>query len=182
MNFSLANRFWLSLVLLLCACEDLPKPTATGEQTFGCRVNGKMWKPLGQRTGRRVGPPTSTYMIRTDNGEYLRINAYSGEESVGIWLNASILGRGAYRLDQPYLCGAIEARGNTGEWLPKPFYDCTSVEGYFTDSLRTGEVVITQFDRAKGIVSGHFSFTAYNSRTNSTVEVTDGRFDLKVEF
>jgi len=50
---------------------------------------------------------------------------------------------------------------------------------YTTDNLNTGVLNITRCDLSNRIFSGTFSFTAKNNSTSETVNVTDGRFDLK---
>lgn len=50
---------------------------------------------------------------------------------------------------------------------------------YKTDSIRTGVLQITTIDKNAQIISGTFSFEAYNVVQDKTVTVTEGKFRLK---
>lgn len=50
---------------------------------------------------------------------------------------------------------------------------------YTTDSSYVGKLTITRCDNINHIYSGTFFFTAIDPNTGKTVNVTDGRFDVK---
>lgn len=50
---------------------------------------------------------------------------------------------------------------------------------FITDSLRIGQLTITKLDKVNKIISGSFSFVAYNVEQNKTVNVTEGKFRLQ---
>lgn len=50
---------------------------------------------------------------------------------------------------------------------------------YRTDTLRIGELIITNLDKTKKIIAGTFYFEAYNVVQNKTIKITDGKFRLK---
>lgn len=48
-----------------------------------------------------------------------------------------------------------------------------------TDMNRTGQLIISSFDKTNKIVEGAFYFQAFNPVQNKTVNITDGKFRLK---
>ena len=60
------------------------------------------------------------------------------------------------------------------------YKNATTVDDIFeTDSLRTGQLIITSINKPNKIISGTFYFTAYNPVQDKTVNITDGKFRLK---
>lgn len=183
------TNFWMRrhCIGLLCmglafaSCEDLPKPTTTGKQTFGCRVNGKLWRPKGR--AYPAGPRNPVYVYNSSTQkESIYIEAFLGTESTILYLDVPVLRKGSYVLNQPAFFptrrgisyaefASVQTRVDSGQinYL---------TDRYLTDSLRTGEIFLARVDRGAGVVSGSFSFTGYDKNTGKTVEVTDGRFDL----
>lgn len=51
---------------------------------------------------------------------------------------------------------------------------------YRTREEEASEIVITRFDCVEGIISGTFRFTLLQSTTGERIEVTEGRFDIKI--
>ncbi len=62
----------------------------------------------------------------------------------------------------------------------------TNINGYLHsypysfDGRKSGEVFITKLDTVQKIVSGHFS-ASVEVLPGDTVQITDGRFDMKLE-
>jgi len=50
---------------------------------------------------------------------------------------------------------------------------------YRTNQTQAGQLSITRCDNVNKIYSGTFSFTAIDTATGQTVNVTEGRFDIK---
>lgn len=50
---------------------------------------------------------------------------------------------------------------------------------YSTDSLHKGALEIISFDGIKKVISGTFSFQAYNAVRKKAINITDGRFCLQ---
>lgn len=48
-----------------------------------------------------------------------------------------------------------------------------------TDSIHTGRLTITMLDKQNRIISGTFSFIAYNALQQKTVTISEGKFRLK---
>lgn len=159
----------LPLVLALTACNKLPKETTTGANTFGCRVDGKIW---------------NTY------AEHTLDNAVESEYDAGFFtLSAERDTRkDGGRIDLQ-LADSLGLRTRTYAGASKGFYatytrvDDGEYDIFQTDSTTSASITITHFTPPsepgeKAIVSGTFSFTAKSSTTGKTAEITDGRFDV----
>jgi hypothetical protein len=172
----------LAALLLLAACtqpDPLPEATQGGKQTFGCRVNGKPFIPDGG-TGWNATKPIVVYYTgrRGENGtvhEYYCIDA-TARDGQGIFIIIS----------DPFKIGP---RTMNKEFIPITWPNrlndaalYSSASGtFFTDPRYTGTVVLTRADTVRKIISGTFEFSAINPKTNEVVEVTDGRFDVRMQ-
>ncbi len=165
----------LLLALTLLCCEDLPKPTYSGKQTFGCYVDGKRWTPKGRNSYNSQLAPvyTSLYQYAGEE-EQLVISAYYGKQSIVLRVNEPRLTTGTFRLDTLYSI----YRDNYAAFSIENVDTDVVEQGFTTDSVHTGEIILTRLDRSAKIVSGKFSFTGYDLRTGKTVKVKEGRFDL----
>lgn len=169
---SMTNKllfFGVLLTIVSCSKDDLTKETQKGANTFSCKVNGKIFKPVYVGGLFNNNPVLS---VRNDTQEGFGISAANQETSEDIAIeNPYIKKTGVYKLqaDHP----------NRG------IYDYTIIVTvndpgvYTTDSTNTGELTITRCDTTNHIYSGTFYFTAKDPTTSKTVSVTDGRFDLK---
>jgi hypothetical protein len=167
--------------LAMAACtqpDPLPEATQGGKQTFGCRVNGKAFVPDGG-TGWNATKPIVVYndSRKGPNGEAL---LFYGIEAT------SRDGQGMYIIvSEPTRPGP---RFLDKEFIPLswgiPLHNAavySSASGSFiTGPPHTGMVVLTRADTTARILSGTFEFKARNPRTGEVVEVTDGRFDVKI--
>lgn len=169
-----ATLLILSLMLLQsCSTNDdtftptLPLITQTGEQTFGCLINGEVFIPDTFGSGR----PNAFYQFV--GGAYtLGISASRGGgsqlESFNIGgLDISPIQETNYTLlefesgnffGEYFLGGGIEFMGSTSIDYP-------------------GILTITHFDEINGIISGTFQFTILDD-DNNQIKITNGRFDM----
>ncbi len=167
MNLSLHKIVFITSTFFLISCtkDKLPKATEKGANTFGCKVDGKFFKPyfrgglFNNVNVLRIGNNTNGFGIHAANQET--------HESVSIEFTF-ITKPGVYQLRQYPYRGIFSAGPISPGW-------------YTTDSLNTGELIITRCDLANNIYSGKFSFIGKDPNTGKTVKVTDGRFDLKDE-
>ena len=163
------------LILFIAACkknnttptQPLPQPTTcdtclpaitnTGQNTFGCRVNGKVWLP--QRGSFQPAVNADLF------GNQIGIEGYNSSSDVwvSIWLNP-ILDTCYYKFPKYDL---ITARG---QYLAN--------KDYVTDSLKTGFIHFTRVDFKQGVFSGTFAFDTYSYDKKDTIHITDGRFDI----
>ena len=141
----------------------LPPITTTGQNTFGCRVNGTVWLPEG-------GSGTPGQSIEYTSNKELVISGYNDSR-------------------EEFLTLDIRPISDTGNFV---FYDSLFVlQGasflnaktglnYYTDTIYHGNIHILRLDPNKGVVSGTFSFDLYDMyhQHNDTIHITDGRFDL----
>ncbi|MFA7379756.1 MAG: DUF6252 family protein [Bacteroidia bacterium] len=143
--------------------KTLPPATQIGANTFGCKVNGKVWLP------------EATPWVWFHYGE-LDIRAedfWVPKDYVSIILGKfTVSDTGSYAL------------GGHTPYYSRGYYSREKKRGYEvyeTDNTNTGTITITRLDTSmrRYIVSGTFSFKAKDKVTGEIVEVTDGRFDLK---
>ncbi len=166
--------FFFSSLFLNTKCRkesepQLPPETTTGANTFGCKVDGKVFTPKGSF----VGPGITAQYLFLGNG-------IGG----GWFLNITA----ANRVDNPNLSISIatdsllviEGNSYTLERVKGYAYaQCLSdITFYRMNSGDLGTLYITKHDQTKHIISGRFSFTASRS-TGEKVNITEGRFDIR---
>ncbi len=175
--FSVARLLTLmSIGLLLATCKSqedmLPSATQTGQNTFGCLINGKSYIPDGSGGfmgvkpvyGGLTGIRSTPYRI----GIYIYTFA-KDKQRIEIFLNDYILGRHPLNSDTGTRPALLE---------PKDYglYENES-DAYVTSSKYTGWINLIKADTLSGIVSGTFEFTA-GIKDGKTISVTSGRFDV----
>ncbi len=157
--------FGVLLIILGCNKDGLTKATQKGANTFSCKVNGKVFKPI------YVGGlfNSSPVLSSRNNAQYdFSVSADNQETSESIALeNPYIQKTGIYKLYADY-----PNRGVYSGSIIDPGW-------YVTDSIYVGELTITRCDNLNHIYSGTFFFTAKDPNTGRTINVTDGRFDVK---
>jgi hypothetical protein len=173
--------FGLAALLLLATCtqpDPLPEPTQGGKQTFGCYVNGKPFVPDGG-TGWNATKPIVVYYTgrRGENGavhEYYYIDAVSRDGQRMFIIVSDPFRPGPRILDKEFI---------PITW-PNVLNDAAAYQGpggtFFTGPPHTGRLVLTRADTTAGILSGTFEFRAVDRKTGEVVEVTDGRFDVRM--
>ena len=154
---------------MMCECDDepseptLPPETTTGENTFGCLVNGKVWRNGG------VGFPNYSLAINEMSEVSLGIVAIRDnkktQERFKIYFWETDIQNGVFSLDTNKVYIKYLLRNND---------DIESIEY----KKNIGYIEITRFDLINGIVSGRFEAILYSDSCDS-IEVTQGRFDLK---
>ena len=157
-----------ALLFMGCTKERLPRATEKGKNTFGCKIDGKVFLPSEDEPS--FSAPSSPLLVSNNSfdGFILRARKFgtptSTPKNVIIALPyikttgtypLAIYGYGVYKED--YAGGPI----------------------YRTNNTYTGQVKITRSDTINRIYSGTFSFTAIDENTGKVVNVTDGRFDVK---
>lgn len=152
---------------------ELPPVTATGENTFGCLLNGEVWLPeMHFNTGG----------MRRISGSY-----YNGNFSITATKKPGSDGPDMHQIID------INVTGQLADWVPLdyPHEDNTSayfggyahyinfIDGcqYLTDSVQPGFIQFLRFDSVARIVSGTFEMTLAEPGCD-TIFIRDGRFDL----
>ena len=133
--------------------DQLPPPTQTGENTFGCLVNGE---PLSITNSYRITAIYQQGQLQFGGGAvYILIN-----DPFEINIPYELI-----NIDEGTMVRFIEA--NDG--LAMCYYD-------FEDTYE-GYVKFTNIDRENYIISGNFEFSTAKENCDSLI-VTNGRFDM----
>ena len=168
----------LSLFLLV-ACnkevEELPAATQTGANTFGAKVDGKIWVP--SKFG--VLPADDLLQARFNAPNSLLIKAKNfasspTETEFEIQI-AGVTGTGTYLLNTNV---TKPTAASYGYYVKRRF---TPENEWITSATHTGSVTITKLDTVNKIVSGAFQFNALDLYSTQTLSVTEGRFDIKLQ-
>ncbi|MCF2447087.1 DUF6252 family protein [Dyadobacter sp. CY345] len=149
--------------------ESLPAPTSEGLNTFGCKIDGKVWiaNGLSNESGPSAKAIDAELRIIDSKTFYLMIHTSSDSgERVQLTL----------------------PKGNTGSNGLGNLYD-KSFGIYYDNQFRIfhsmetnpGKVVITRLDTINQIVSGTFEFDAEYVIDKKVVKVTEGRFDIDLK-
>ena len=171
---------WLAVIvtgMLLSSCnsDPLPAPTQTGNNTFGCKINGTPWIPNGSGGFMPTKPIEGGFLSLGSAINYKRtiyIWATSKDKTqVFLFLEEAKTGVFDLNLDTGTRPGAL---------TPRSYGLYRSPDGvdYVTSSAHTGKVTITRVDTATNIISGTFFFEASDAKGN-IVKITAGRFDRK---
>lgn len=166
------NKFNFSFLIVLilisiisCKKDSLPKATHKGANTFGCKVDGVIFKPYF--TGGLFNNVNVLSVGNSRKYNIFVIHAQNQETDQSISIEFTFIRQsGTYQLRQYPYRGIYDAGKRDPGW-------------YTTDSLNTGELILTHCDTVKGIYSGKFFFTAKEANAGRIVKITEGRFDLK---
>jgi hypothetical protein len=199
------NRFVLLCLPLLWAStcfrgEDpdlrkertqFPPITQEGKNTFGCKLNGKLFVAKDKYATKN---PTAYFSTKGYAGFW--INGYDVFDlkeftgmfpkyanqtnnwvgvTVGIYATRDLYPNpGRYNLNSMYRTGFLELNNRI---------ECPTVDHHYdpndpTPIYRSGYLEISNLDTANRIIAGTFEYTLAKSGCD-TIKVTDGRFDLK---
>ena len=190
--FNTVTIFLLLVTLINCNSEEsneftptLPEATQIGANTFGCYVDGKLLIPR-DGTGTIFGPDKGMSFIGSGPPEYayneIVVRDYKSGTSGIIKIhidNLNANGQGDYIVNESNCQDGIDAFDNiniTLRWLDEEL----QIEKWYCSTINSGDLIITRFEINNRIVSGTFSCTAKNrNNPNETIEITEGRFDLK---
>ncbi len=155
--------------------NDLPPLTTTGANTFGCLVNGQAFLPKAAGVSGRE-PLNFSYGI-VNNKTSLIINVENsgskGSAYIRLFINAAVLKQGEdYTLASGYPLDD-SPNGHYNYRGPQESYGTD----YNTNNQVKGKLHLTYFNEK--IASGTFSFDAV-SEAGEKVEITEGRFDIKL--
>ena len=168
------------LLLLSFSCEkksilnpeppdELPPATMTGENTFGCLVNGEVWRPYTENLWESaisakhdIGWPECDQLLVSGKRRFTSNTVSSGVFNQNIKMNAwcPVLG------------------DNMLTFSKRSFIDFNNCGEYYLDTLSQRILTITRLDSTNKIASGTFEFTVINEECNDTLRITEGRFDV----
>jgi hypothetical protein len=154
---------------------ELPPITQEGKNTFGCRVNGKVWIPsfkcqLFGNQCAELAYSVHPQFNGTDTVLYFSLSA--GNDA----------GSHAYFEIEPVESGSfIKGVGNYSDSVSIHFFGSGDFWKYNATFSRMLYPVfnITTIDAEKKVVAGTFSFTLFTQDLKDSVIITDGRFDLQ---
>lgn len=166
-----------SCILLLTSCEKdpykngeptLPPITMEGKNTLGFLLDGKVWVPYQENPG--LFTPTLEAVLDRNTFRMVarqkRKNQQSYQSSSLIINNINI---GKFQIPPPPFSGYIFTDQN------KEGYGCN----YFKCNPEDTEINIINFDREIRIVSGTFFYKNATNSCGDTIQITDGRFDVR---
>ncbi|RAK63196.1 hypothetical protein [Hymenobacter edaphi] len=166
--------------------KTLPKATQEGKNTMGCLVDGKAWTPQGSSgclTGCGAVEPIFARWrrLRTNGlggGFTLSFDRIKKDETQSYlsFFAPRLVQASTVALDQaadPFLNGSNPAYGRYIHYSSLPYPD------YRTGPDASGTLILTRFDTVACIAAGTFSFTGRHAASGQTVQVTEGRFDVR---
>lgn len=146
--------------------DQLPLATQTGENTFGCLLDGEVFIP-----GGGTNPLDSVYQF-VNGGYYFSVqgNKRNSENnlltiSIGV-LNIELIQGTTYQLLEN------EDGNATASFLISTLSNYTSINN-------SGELTITKLDTENQIISGVFWFDVVHPLTDEIAEIREGRFDME---
>src|SRR5690606_32362851 len=167
---------WLAFAGCSKDVTELPPATQTGENTFGCMLDGAFWTPEGFGI-----VPTAPILEARFIDDNIKINARNfsvspTETEFEIYLK-NVSETGIYPLNKKVSIYPNQTESYAYHIKRK----IRPLDQWVTNASFTGVVNITKLDRANKIVSGTFEFRA-ESMTNpgEFIIVTEGRFDIKL--
>ena len=192
----------LLLLLLLSGCSlfdrnrdrpvpepELPPITNEGANTFGCRIDGEAYIPRSPLAAALSGRPNivNSYGILSDRDRFfVATNNIDREDSIDQTMDII--------LERLVVGDTLWLGTDDGAYPPlyteryASFIDFTE-DSYFEtwsdDSLTySGYVVLSglhyEYDGNPRFVAGTFAFTARNADSTQFIEVTEGRFDVRL--
>ena len=183
--FSICTLFLITFSAATCKKENtlemelakLPPATQTGQNTFGCLVNGKAWVAQNKDCFPYCDPSFKLY-YESDRGGYISLDAvYKNSEKkidqyIGIGMDSARSKRlFEYSNFKEHLGFIYSNEQNLGQ--------CKIIKSLDNGISTNGSIILTKFDLQSGIISGTFEFTLFKPGCD-TIKVTDGRFDKKL--
>lgn len=173
-----------------CSKDDgftptLPPITQTGENTFGCFIDGNLLTPRdgdgllgvpdrGMRFVSLGDPPNYIYNelivrdFKSGTGGIVKIHFDNIEQ----------YGEGVFTINESNCEDGLDAIQNiniTCRW----WNEASQVFKWYCSKESGGILTISRYDLDNGIVSGTFSCTVQNKNNpNDIIEITEGRFDI----
>jgi Family of unknown function (DUF6252) len=140
---------------LKCKKEETPEG-----YFFMCKLDGKEYRASG-------GLCVNCIAGFLKNDTTVLISGKRSNEDIGLGINDS---QGIK--EKTYILNNLIGR--------QGMYDnsITINDSYLTDSIRTGELIITRLDKVKKEIEGTFYFRAYSPTYDKIVNITEGKFRI----
>jgi hypothetical protein len=175
----------LAFIMLTANCcekddepSQLPPITQTGEETFGCMINGELWLPHGSFPSPATWVKLSVESTKLPYRFWQIETGQGAASSTGFHITENIMKEGTI----PLLDKSTENKDSViYAWHYSKTLGVEPGKNLFeVESIESGELTITKLDTINRIISGTFYFDAYNP-DGLKVEVREGRFDLKID-
>lgn len=170
----------LSLVFLFSCkknVDDLPAATQSGANTFGCRIDGKIWVP--QKNPVFPGADILESRQMPNNDLYINarnFNSSPNETEFEIFIK-EMDGLGVYTFNT-----TLSAPSTAASYIYYVKRNISPQNEWMTSASYTGTVTITAYDTVQRFVSGTFQLQAINLyNAPMPITVSDGRFDVKIQ-
>ena len=170
--------FLTALLFINCSNSDpkdqLPPITQTGENTFGCLIDGEVFVPKGWKISiYGYDFPVTFWGSHDDNYNGITVRDFESNDAKRMDINLYHLeqnGTGTFTVDQSNCL-------DIGYANPSINIRCRYNGAWYCSTENSGTLSITRYDN--NIVSGTFSCTVIN-RDDPTdrIEITKGRFDF----
>ena len=168
--------------LCLASCQkqisSLPETTQTGANTFGAKINGDLWGPIGFG----IVPTSPILEARYSDENSIFINARNfgaepNESEMEIYLK-NVTKAGTISLNQ----NTYEYPNQSASYAYFVKREVNPKAIWMTNSQFGGWVNISRIDRENKIISGTFEFTAPPQMGSTTnIVVSEGRFDVRIQ-
>ncbi len=145
----------------------LPPATTSGENTFGCKVNGEVFLPKGNLNYWGIDHPK---YYEEEGRLWIRVkNIYDYHNRITMYVHI-----------HEFFFSVGTFNNLIDSLLPnyRISYEDYTESSYFIDSTQEYFVQINRLDADKKIVSGQFEYTLFNDKLGDTLKITEGRFDL----
>lgn len=162
----------------------LPPITQTGENTFGCYINGVLVTPR-DGTGTFGGPDKGILFTMGPgptifNYNDLNVHDFASERTGRINIrikNLDSIGVGEYIINESS-CSQVDSPSNNNIFC-RVFDPVEGIYKTYCSYENSGLLIITKFDVENRIISGIFNGKVRNKENiNDVVDITEGRFDL----
>lgn len=186
MKTTILTFYLLIITLTSCNSSDegftptLPPITQTGENTFGCYIDGNLLIPrdgTGYYGGSDDGMETSV-LGEAPNWIYKDINVHDYKTNTNGIMNIHFVnlhenGEGQFNIK--------ESNCEKGIWANTTInIRCRMENKWYCSIENTGTLTITRYDYDNRIFSGIFNCSAVNrDNPDDIIEITQGRFDIK---
>ena len=192
------RKIWLTgfaVLMIMSSClkdllkekeEKLPTVTQSGNNTLGCKIEGKNWVPNGTHDLLVSIPALTADIYQSQGIKYLYISArkdpsaFNNEDDAYDDLDMDInLPRtpGEVIIDKTCNSCDLYCPYSSMRFKIKGLFNGGC---YMTDSSHRGKINFTKIDTVNKIVSGTFEFTAIDKNSGNMINVTDGRFDVLI--
>ncbi len=164
----------LLLTAMTCQKKDLPEPTQDGRDTFGCKINGKVF--VAQRTSMFSGEHILVNYLHTKDDDRYSLIILGVNQKTDNRLKITYKGEGEIVPGKYPMVATEEENGFTAT------YSATGIFYPFgIDVSKTNEIEITKIDIENKVLSGKFSFHLIDD-AGKRLAITEGRFDVELPF